>query len=158
MTDMNMSDMMITDERIDELIDRYFDADTTVEEEALLRRAVAHRTEQKYDAIRAVLGFMAVERARRKPRIRPLRIVAAAAAVAAIATVGIGIAGSVHTVEAEKGCYAMIDGRRVDDKARVLGIMSMDMGDLHNAAAEAHGSIESPFDDIRQSISEIEQQ
>ena len=30
MNDMNMSDMMITDERIDELIDRYFDADTTV--------------------------------------------------------------------------------------------------------------------------------
>ena len=151
----NSTNSKLTDAQPCQLIDRYFEAETPLEEEALLRRMVAHRTEPQFNAIRAVLGYASAKRrasasAERRRRSR-LRVAAAAAVVAVVASVGIGIAHS-HSVDG--ACYAMVGGTRINDEAQVVALMQGSLGDIGDAAAEASVGIESQFSDFAPFITE----
>ncbi|MGN1245825.1 MAG: hypothetical protein ACI4UN_04250 [Muribaculaceae bacterium] len=152
------------DERLDALIQRYFDAETTLEEEAELRRAVAHREEPKYDEIRAVMGYFAAKRAEREAAVVPLeavsrrrflwlRAVAAAAVVALVATVGINL---MQQRAESNTCYAVVGGVRIDDEAQVLSLMQSNLCDIGAAASEADASVQSQMADIGSFIDEVE--
>ncbi len=78
----------------DELIARYFEAETTAEEECRLRRFLVSEEEgnARYDEVRAVMGFIAVGRKMNtaashpvRPRRRRLSIAFSTAAAAAVA-------------------------------------------------------------------------
>ena len=151
-------DTILSDEQLDAMIERYFDADTSLDEEALLKRAVAHRTEPRYDEIRAVLGLMAAKRnTGRKPRTVSLWVRAAAAAAAAVvavvATVGINLTR--HDADSSS-CYAMVGDVRINDEAQVLSLMQSGLSDIHDAASETNRSIESQIADIGSFINDVE--
>ena len=42
---------------LDSLIERYFEGETSLEEEKLLKAMVARSDDSRYDAVRAVLGY-----------------------------------------------------------------------------------------------------
>ena len=56
--------MKMNSKNLDELINRYFDAETTVEEERELQRLITgpYAADARYDEVRAVMGFTAVGR------------------------------------------------------------------------------------------------
>ena len=149
----NSTNSKLTDEQLCQLIDRYFEAETSLEEEALLRRMVAHRTEPQFNAIRAVLGYASAKRRASAERCRRslLRVATAAAVVAVVASVGIGIA---HGHSVDGACYAMVGGTRINDEAQVVALMQGSLGDIGDAAAEASAGIESQFSDFAPFITE----
>ena len=54
--------MKMNSKNLDELINRYFDAETTLEEERELQRLITgpFASDTRYDEVRAVMGFTAV--------------------------------------------------------------------------------------------------
>lgn len=130
----------------DALISRYFDALTTPEEEAALRRFLASEEgkDPRYDEVRAVMGFIAVGRKvyqaenankheskvvlnnneARKPRrhldsTRLHRIMAVAAA--AVVVIALGTTFIVHNLSSsEDVCVAYIGGKKVTDPDVVM--------------------------------------
>ena len=147
---MKNEDIIISDEQLDALIQRYFDAETSLEEESLLKRAVAHREEPRYDEIRAVLGFMAAKRRSvAKKRKRGTTVWLQVAAVAA----GINLT---HQATETGTCYAMVGGVRIDDESQVLSLMQSNLGDIGDAASETSMSVESQIADIASVINEAE--
>ena len=148
----NRNNSQLTDAQLRQIIDRYFEAETSLEEEALLRRMVAHRTEPQFNAIRAVLGYAtAKRRTAAKHHRKPWPRVAAAAIVAVVASVGIGI---IYSHSMNDTCYAMVGGTRIDDEARVVALMQGSLSDIGDAATEASIGIESQFSDFAPFISE----
>lgn len=150
---MNNNDFPISDEQLDALIQRYFDAATSFEEEEMLRRAVAHRTEPRFNEIRAVLGFFVAKRRLRHSNRMAVwkRAAAVAAAVALIATAGFNLMQG----NAESGtCYAMVGGTRIDDESQVLSLMQSGLGDIGDAAMEADISVQSQMADIASFIND----
>lgn len=155
---MKNEDIIISDEQLDALIQRYFDAETSLEEEALLKRAVAHREEPRYDEIRAVLGFMAAKRRsvakkRKRGTTMWLQVAAVAAVAALVVTVGINLT---HQATETGTCYAMVGGVRIDDESQVLSLMQSNLGDIGDAASETSMSVESQIADIASVINEAE--
>lgn len=74
------------------LIQRYWDGETTSEEEMELARYVVNAKDPDLDEIRGVLGFLSIGKARRRRRIYTGRMVLRAAfAACIIAVVSIGL-------------------------------------------------------------------
>ena len=160
MTDCNSHNNMPDKKRIKLLIDRYFDATASLEEEAELRHAVASCNDAEFDEIRAVLGFMAVKRGKQRKINRRHSMltasVAAAAVVAVVAFIGLGDFGS-GDVHSPGTCYAMVNGSRIDDEAQVLSLMQAGLSDICSEASDANGYIESQFNELRNSINDSKQ-
>lgn len=73
------------------LIERYFEAETTSEEERALRGFLASTDDPAFDEARAVLGYFSAQRSRRaaRGRVRKLTgLLAAAAGIALVAFLG----------------------------------------------------------------------
>ena len=75
----------------EEMTERYFLAETTEEEEKMLRRFLCTSQSQdpRFDEVRATLSFLNVSRAHRNPSAKhPLRALAIAACLCAVAFLG----------------------------------------------------------------------
>lgn len=72
-----------------ELIERYFEAETTPEEERALRGFLAGTDDPAFDEAKAVLGYFSAQRDRRAARSRVRRLTGFAAAAAGLAVVAI---------------------------------------------------------------------
>ena len=71
-------------------IDRYFDAALSPSEEAEFRRFLATTDDPAFDGVKAVMGYFAVESARRAAPARPARRWLAVAASVAVVVFGVG--------------------------------------------------------------------
>ena len=71
------------------LIDKYFEAETTPEEERALREFLARTDDPAFDEARAVLGYFSAQRSRRATRGRVVRLTGFAAAAAGLALVAV---------------------------------------------------------------------
>lgn len=106
------------------LAERYFEAETTSDEEAALRLYVTGNDDPDFDELRAVMGYSAVARRLaepRKPAFRLRRIVAAAAVVLLL----IGVAVPLLAPGDEYVAY--VGGKRITDKEKVMQLMQNDM-------------------------------
>lgn len=112
---------------ISQLEQRYFDGLTTADEERQLRRYLLQHPEG-HDALRAVMGYVAVGRTLHSPVAVPsaaprrrgvtlARWAAAAAAVVLLVAVG---AAYIYNKEYSTVCVAYIDGQKVTDRQAVL--------------------------------------
>lgn len=104
-----------------ELVERYFEAQTTdVEEEALARFLATPASQGKeFDELRAVMGFVATGRAihnrQRMRRVR-LRYYAAAAAITGV----LALTAVWQVAQRTNVCVAYINGERYTDKKIVF--------------------------------------
>lgn len=139
---------------LDSLIERYFEGETSLEEEKLLKKMVARSDDSRYDAVRAVLGYGVATRKRTASRRRRLGMVSAAA-VASIAVVSIAWLNlSTKTGTGNSECYAVVEGRYTSDQSEVLSIMQSDIGDIRSAQEDAGNCIAEQLKDIHISANE----
>lgn len=139
-------------ERIDEMIERYFEATLSEEEETVLKAFLASPEGQapEYDDVRAVMGYFAAGRSIEILRSRPLsqndkihapvilsetkdlrhrsplwrRIAAIAASLTIIVTLGVSLYNKNNV------CVTFVDGRKVTDKEIVMNDVDNILADL----------------------------
>ena len=139
---------------LDSLIERYFEGETSLEEEKLLKAMVARSDDSRYDAVRAVLGYGVATRKRTALRRRRLGMVSAAA-VASIAVVSIAWLNLfTKNGTGNSECYAVVEGRYTSDQSEVLSIMQSDIGDIRSAQEDAGNYIVEQLKDIHISANE----
>ena len=113
---------------LDELINRYFDAETTLEEERELQRLITgpFATDARYDEVRAVMGFTAVGRKLRRKSHRSVRLWQAAAAAVVVLMLG-----GIYTIQQARPddvcCIAYVNGRKVTNPDEVVRLMQQEM-------------------------------
>ena len=116
-------------ERIDEMIERYFEATLTEEEETALKAFLASPVGQapEYDEVRAVMGYFATGRrfgSFGKLRNRTRRLIAVAASLAILVTLGVNLYNKSNI------CVSIVDGKRVTDKEVVMNDVDNILADL----------------------------
>jgi len=79
----------MTQDNWNNLIERYFEAETTPEEERALREFLARTEDPAFDEARAVLGYFSAQRARRAARGRVSKLTGLLAAAAGLALVAV---------------------------------------------------------------------
>lgn len=151
----------LADAQISDLIERYFNAEISVEEEAALKCAVAANSDPRYDDIRAVLGYVAVKKSHRNVRHVQWgrRAVRVAAMVAVVACMGLSVLmldGNGGNSDASgNDCYAYVQGKRVDDPAHVMSLVQDDFSDIREAAQETDNDMQSQLNDIREAFKDV---
>ena len=127
-----------------QLIDKYFEAETTPEEELALREFLARTDDPAFDEARAVLGYLSAQRSRLAARGRVRRLTAALAAAAAIALVA--IFNHTPTPGTEDTCVIYAYGEKNTDRQAVLD-------DMNTTLAELFGDSQGP--DVAAQLSEL---
>ena len=114
------------------MMQRYFEGETTPEEERALARYVARTDDTAFDAVRGVLGYLSVGRglrARRTRRVRLYSFAAAAACLAAILAFWPGLAGGGHSLKDDQ--YVRYTyGERSDDREEVMASVESSLAEF----------------------------
>lgn len=145
------------------LIERYFNAETSVEEERILRRELSGTTadgDPLADQARAVMGFSLVKESaqtgtsahRILTALHPWRKVAAA--IAAVAVTGSIISGVMRQPEGE--CVAYLNGQRISDRQAVMEMMFADLNDMGEASADIQADIALNISEIADAINSLD--
>ena len=122
------------------LIERYFDCETSEEEEVRLKQELAV-TEHRNDAIEEAMATMGVF-AEQKRSIRSIkrsrgavvawRVASVAAVVALLLAVGVHLL-SYNGNEPEDYCIAYVNGMEVNDRAEVMAMLHSELTDVGSA-------------------------
>lgn len=125
------------------LSQRYFEAETTDEEESLLRQFAATTRDADFDELRAVMGLMAVARqeARQKPKrhVAPLRYIGMAASLLMVLGLSVFFATQ-QTSEPEYIAY--VGGKIITDAQQVMQLMQSSMEEF-STEIDASTTVES---------------
>lgn len=149
--------MSLNKEQLHRLIERYFNADTTVDEEQTLRTELATSSLNSpvIDEARAVMGFSLVQPAEIKHAAKRYPWMRAAASIAILAT--IAIAGShISNRNTPAECFAYVDGEKITDKSTVLNMMFEGLSNVADAAAESQEQALSSFENLVSAMEQIE--
>lgn len=139
-----------------ELADRYFDAQTTDEEEQLLKRFLVSgkAAGKEFEEIRAVMGFLQKGKtvhSKDSSRFRfSWRWISVAASAILVLSVGLGIMDSRRNV-----CVAYIGGQKCTDTEKVMRQMSISMKQVN--IEEESADVEGQLKDMFQTINDVEQ-
>ncbi len=159
----------MTDKELHLLIERYFEAETSIAEERELRKALASHsapvgTDPLIDEAKAVMGVTAVISApqsatssrppRKTRRLAPPVWWQSAAAVAIIAIL---VTGIIHINRAPRGeCVAYLNGREISDRDAVMNMMFSDLSEMEAASASLQNEISDDFSDIAIAFEDID--
>lgn len=122
------------------LAERFFEADTSEEEERELRRFIASGLAgSEFNDVRAVMGMAAVGARRYNRRRRRTIFLSAAAAAAVVAVVSLAADGG-------DSCVAYINGTKHTDEAIVMAQMHSTMDEMAQQAQEL--SVERQMDNF----------
>lgn len=128
------------------LAERFFEADTSEEEERELRRFIASGLAgSEFNDVRAVMGLAAVG-ARRYNRRRRRTVFLSAAAAAAVAVVAMVITAVSLAADGGDSCVAYINGTKHTDEAIVMAQMHSTMDEMAQQAQEL--SVERQMDNF----------
>lgn len=123
-------------------IDRYFDAALSPSEEAEFRRFLATTDDPAFDGVKAVMGYFAVESARRAAPARPARRWLALAASVAVVAFGVG---AFSWIRSERQACRMVlaDGQTIYDRDVILADVRSTLDDFFNneKAADIDGTL-----------------
>ncbi len=152
-------------ESLHRLIERYYDADTTAQEERMLLKAAleSEGRDPIVDEVLAVMGY-----ARRKPspemevkasmkrgvgrRSVLLRVGSAAASVAAVVAVGFMLMRSPGVGVEAAECYAYVDGIRIENRNDVASLVNRQLSELANAEESVNEVITEDFSDMSEAF------
>ena len=145
------------------LIERYFNAETTIEEERRLAEELLALPpgDPEADETLAVMGYArrpattakptpAKKRSGRKPLRRIIAGAAAAAALAIAASAVFTESGDPKPTSGE--CIAYVNGRRIDDEKAVMNIVAAQLGEMGDVADDISMQMENDFSDIREAM------
>lgn len=129
-------------QHIHQLIQRYFDAETTLTEERELRRLVAPLAGSKdpeIQEVRAVLGYLsAAPRKQKRSHSRWVAIGSVAAAIAVVAIIGVKL---IFGNDSPSECYAYVGIERITDRAAVEESILNDLEVISEASEDIDNDI-----------------
>lgn len=134
---MNNKQLITSQAELEHLIERYFDGETSIAEEVVLRQALAHCPweSEAIDNARMVVGYFAAHRHHKSHQAtRPLRqrVMGIAATIAIIMSIG-GYA-LWHQLRTADECIAYVNGHTVNDNDEVIALIEKDLSNMDNAA------------------------
>ena len=127
-----------------ELMQRYYEAETTPEEERELTSYAASTDDPDFEGLRGVLGFLSIGRQKKARRGRTIRLYAyaAAASVAILTAVGIGLTGR-RTLD--ENCIRYAYGEKVDDDAQIMAAVESSLTDFFGTDPAAEQNLKELF-------------
>jgi hypothetical protein len=133
---MNIHQHISDQAELEQLINRYFDGETSVQEEQMLREALADCpwSSETIDEARFTMGYFALHRqeAQRTLKMNYRRqLIGIAASIAVILAVG-GYA-LWHHQRPNDVCIAYVNGMVVEDNDQVMALVASDMSNMDNA-------------------------
>ncbi len=126
-----------------ELMQRYYEAETTPEEERELASYAASTDDPDFVRLRGVFGFLSIGRRKkaRQGRIR-LYAYAAAASVAILTAVGIGLTGGRAL---DENCIRYAYGEKVEDDAQIMAAVESSLTDFFGTDTAAEQNLKELF-------------
>lgn len=121
---------------LEQLIGRYFDGETTIEEEQTLGAVLADCpwSSETIDEALFAMGYFAAHKQQQRRTVTMAmrrRAIAIAASVAVLLTVGIGLLW--QTRQPSDVCIAYVNGQTIHNEQEVLALMQGDLNDMSNA-------------------------
>lgn len=133
---MKQSQKISTQTELEQLIERYFEGETSLQEEQVLRQSLANCQWQSetIDEARFTMGYFTAHKHERRRTGRvgaTLRYAAIAASVAVLLTVGVGLLW--QSRQAEDMCVAYVNGKAIHNQKEVITLMHGDLNEIGNA-------------------------
>ena len=130
-----------------ELMQRFFDAETSPQEEKELEFYAASTDDPAFGPLRGVLGFLSVGREKKAKKHRAVRFYAFAttASVILLATVGIGLSNKYKSI-IEDNCIRYAYGVQVDDDALIMASVETSLADFFGEATPAETKLKEMFE------------
>ena len=122
---------------LEQLIEHYFNGETSVQEEQLLRETLAHCAwnSEAIDDARMVVGYFAAhcqEQQRTSKKISRRQIIGIAASIALI--IGVGIFTLWHPSVDNSMCVAYVNGKTVNNNEAVMAMIESDLTEMGAAS------------------------
>lgn len=119
------------------LTERFFEAQTSEQDEHALRRFAAVTDDPDFDELRAVMGYAAASRPRsaarhRLPLLTPIQVAAAVLLVA-----GLSLCVARMMQQPPSDCIAYVNGERITDEAQVFELMTKTMSSMSTSDDES---------------------
>jgi len=133
---MNINHHITNQAELEQLIERYFDGETSVQEEQMLRAALADCpwSSETIDEARFTMGYFAAhshETQRTKKSNSRRQLIGIAASIAIILAVGVY---AWHHHQPGDVCIAYVNGQVVQDNDKVMALVADDMSKMDNAS------------------------
>ena len=133
---MNKNHQITDQAELEKLIERYFDGETTVQEEQTLRETLADCpwSSEVIDEALFTMGYFAAHKQQRRQNVTTssrFRHAAIAASITALLAVGVGLLW--HNQQHEDVCVAYVNGKTIHNEKEVLNLMQSDLNDIGNA-------------------------
>ena len=134
---MNMNHHISNQAELEKLIERYFDGETSIQEEQILRETLADCpwSSEVIEEARFTMGFFAAhcqEKARTARKSHRRQLIGIAASIAIILAAG-GFA-MWHQQQLSDVCIAYVNGKVVEDNHQVMALVANDLTKMDNAA------------------------
>lgn len=135
-----------TQTELEQLIERYFEGETSVQEEQELRQCLADCSwsSELIDEARFTMGYFAAHRKTRQhvaKRNYQRQIIGIAASVAIILGIGISVFSS-HWLTPQYECIAYVNGEVIsENQEAIMSLIAQDLNDMDMATREMAGII-----------------
>ncbi|HHT52797.1 MAG: hypothetical protein PHR19_03605 [Bacteroidales bacterium] len=119
---------IISLQEVEKLIERYYEGETSVAEENLLREYLSGKNvPAQFETEKAIFGYFESEKERQTVRLVPraLKWVASAAAIAVVVFISVWLLN--QPVETS---YAYVDGKKITDKNEIITLAQTTIGNL----------------------------
>ena len=134
---------MTDKEKYTALMQHYWEAETTPEEERELARYAARVDDPDFDQIRGILGYLSIGREKRARRVRKVRVysfAAAAACIVAIIAIGLGIQATPSQRE-EDLCISYAYGVQNTDHETIMASVESSLADFFSGNSPAETNL-----------------
>ena len=121
-----------------ELMQRYFDAETSPEEEKELALYAASTDDPAFEVLRGVLGYIGIGRQKKAMRVRAIRFysIVAAASVAIVTAIGITLSNQDHN-----SCIRYTYGDKEDDETLIMESVESSLADFFAGKSPAEANL-----------------
>lgn len=133
---MNKLQKINSQTELEQLIERYFDGETSLQDEQMLREALADcpwESETINEAKFTMGYFAAHKQQRRRATTAPnrFRYTAIAATIAILLAVGVGLLWQNN--QPQDVCIAYVNGKAIHNEQEVFNLLQSDLNDMGNA-------------------------
>ena len=121
-----------------ELMQRYFDAETSPEEEKELALYAASTDDPAFEALRGVLGYIGIGRQKKAKKVRAVRFysLVAAASIAIVAAIGITLSN-----QNRNSCIRYTYGNKEEDEALIMESVESSLADFFAGKSPAETNL-----------------
>ncbi len=130
-------------EKYTALMRRYFEAETTPEEERELARYVARVDDPAFDELRVVLGYLSIGRekkARRADKVQMYAVAAAAACFVALVALGLGLRSGGMNLSGNL-CVSYAYGEKTTDGTAIMASVESSLSDFFAGETPAEANL-----------------